>query len=150
MSVWIFNEERAEAYKNAYNMAFEILNMQPTTKEREVNGFASDYVVEWIQSNEKHFTTDYIEPRYGFMRCGKCYIFPMQLQKALTSAGSSYKKTLKYLYENGLISSEKAANKSLNSRSVKTLEFHYDKATNWNNEALDGFVPIDEDDDLPL
>lgn len=54
------------------------------------------------------------------------------------------------MYENGLISSEKAANKSLNSRSVKTLEFHYDKATNWNNEALDGFVPIDEDDDLPF
>lgn len=150
LSVWIFNEERTEAYKNAYNMAFEILNMQPTTKEREVNGFASDYVVEWIQSNEKHFTTDYIEPRYGFMRCGKCYIFPMQLQNALTSAGFSYKKTLKYLYENELISSEKAIVKSIESKSVKVIEFDYNKAINRNNEVPDGFVPIDEDDDLPF
>ena len=74
----------------------------------------------------------------------------MQLQNALTSAGFSYKKTLKYLYENELISSEKAIVKSIDSKSVKVIEFDYNKAINRNNGVPDGFVPIDEDDDLPF
>ena len=62
-------------------------------------------------SNSNYFGTNTIGTCYGTMDDNCAYIFPMILNQALSKAGYSPRKTLKYLAENGYIETAKNGSK---------------------------------------
>lgn len=160
VSVWIFKDNKNSAYTRAVEMASEILNLQPSAREREVNSHAIDFIVEWFQSYDKHFADggkydeDYRDPLYGYTRDGHVLIFPKALEKALSDAGYSYKKTLKYLHEKQLIPEEKGICRTFFSKRIKVIDLDYEKIMREREDKqiddFEGFVEIESDDDLPF
>ena len=86
---------------------------------------------------------------------GKYYIIPSVLSEALKRVGYTKTKTLRFLYEKGIISkNEKNGGYTvleyMDTKRSRFIEFDFEKAMNINQNLDDEFVPIDTDDDLPF
>lgn len=94
-----------EAWADAKRMAAEILKQQVENNSRDVNENATQFIVDWVLSNKAYFGTHAIGTCLGMTSdTGNIvYIFPSVLNQALTKAGFSARKTIKYLADNGLI-----------------------------------------------
>ena len=120
---WIFgNEEAQEAnasgqkrpliisdrtWSRAVQMARSIIEEQLAAGSGDVNEYATQYIVDWILSNKSQFGSKAIGVCMGTISESgqKAYIFPSILNQALTKAGYSPRKTLKYLADNDIITS---------------------------------------------
>lgn len=152
-SIWLFGEERSEATAKAISMGVEILKSQQTSKERDVNENATQFIIEWILSNEKQFTENAKDPRFGFVERSKYYIFPSIFKEELNRNNYSPRKTIKYLIEQGILPDKDSGTpvKYFNHKPVRMIEFDFYKASKSKaDNAVDGFITIDEDDDLPF
>lgn len=165
----------------AQSMAADILVNQVESNATDVNENAAQFIVDWVLSNKAYFGTNTVGTCLGFTSDSgnTVYIFPSTLNQALSKAGYSPRKTMKYLAEQGLISFtvDKATKKKVYStikwfgtRSARFVEFYIGKiaeskdAVDDAEELADGksaaampgweqqqFVPIDGDDDeLPF
>lgn len=94
-----------ESWINAKIMAEKILTEQVESNSTDVNENATQYVVDWILSNRAYFGSNAIGTCLGFTsESGNvAYIYPSMLTQALTKAGYSARKTLKYLADRGLV-----------------------------------------------
>lgn len=96
----------------ALQMAETIIKEQLAAGTGDVNEHATQFIVDWILSNKSQFGEKAIGTCLGMVGADgrKAYIFPSLLNQALTKAGYSPRKTLKYLAEQGIISSTPKAN----------------------------------------
>lgn len=138
-----------EAVTRALKMAESIIKEQLQTGSGDVNEFATQYIVDWILSNRQYFGEKAIGTCLGsFAENGrKALIFPSLLNNALSKAGYSPRKTLKYLADNDIITSTAKPNggkeycirKWFDNRTCRFVEFNLGKFT----KTVD---PLDEDE----
>ena len=165
----------------AQSMAADILVNQVESNATDVNENAAQFIVDWVLSNKAYFGTNTVGTCLGFTSDSgnTVYIFPSTLNQALSKAGYSPRKTMKYLAEQGLISFtvDKTTKKKVYSttkwfgtRNARFVEFYIGKIAE-NKDGVDDaeelaegksaaampgweqqqFVPIEGDDDeLPF
>lgn len=107
---WFFDGTESES--RALMMAEQILSEQAAEDiSGDVNENARQFIFDWVMSNRNYFGTNTIGTCYGTIDDNCAYIFPMILNQALSKAGYSPRKTLKYLAENGYIETTTEGNK---------------------------------------
>lgn len=174
-------EVSEQSWERAKQMAAAILQEQMNADTGDVNENAVQYVVDWVLQNRLYFGEKAIGTCLGtFSESGNtAYIFPSALSQALTKAGYSSRKTLKYMADKGLITSkDRTDNKGktyqvtrrFDNRVCKFIEFFIGKlsekedaidiedddeknATKYEQQSLpgiDGFIPVDDGYDLPF
>lgn len=174
VDMWIFgsaSEEDSES--RAKSMADYVLNEQQSADAGDVNEHAVQYIVDWVLSNQNYFGSSAIGTCLGFMENGYAYIYPSTLNNALTKAGYSPRKTLKYMADKGYIGVGTELGKAVYSvrkyfsgKRVRMVEFKIDEfakdldplldeeeAANLNRPmSVDEFVnvPEYEQDKLPF
>ncbi|MDO4802450.1 MAG: DUF927 domain-containing protein, partial [Prevotellaceae bacterium] len=163
-SQWIFNEDYNAAYNKGFEMGKEILMYQPSAEQRNVNKKALQYIADYIVSNSAFFTgegqayTKILGKKDGNIY----YILKSELDTALEKGGFDPGKTLTYLIEHNVIFKDnKGYSKSTyipgvggRPRCVKFDMTIADQLLSNESEgdslSEQGFVEIDEDDDLPF
>ena len=99
---WFFDGTESE--NRALSMAEKVLSEQSSGENSgDVNENARQFIFDWVMSNKNSFGNDVMGTCYGTIDNDCAYIFPMILNQALSKAGYSPRKTLKYLAENGCI-----------------------------------------------
>lgn len=146
IDTWFFGGEWAEAWAEAKRMAADILISQVESNATDVNENAVQFVVDWVLSNKAYFGTNTIGTCLGFTSetGNTAYIFPSMLNQALTKAGYSPRKTMKYMAEKELISSytERGGRKTytvmkwFGTRSSRFVEFYIGKLSK-NGDPID-------------
>lgn len=140
-----------ESWVAAKRMAERILVDQVENNTSDVNENATQYIVDWVLSNKAYFGINAVGTCLGMTseQGNVVYIFPSMLNQALTKAGYSPRKTMKYLAERGLVTTttERSGKKSYSTvkwfgdRSCRFVEFFIGKLAN----AVD---PIDDYDEI--
>lgn len=138
-----------EVWQRSVQMAHSIIQEQLAAGVADVNENAVQYIVDWILSNRQYFGEKAIGTCLGTISAdqGKAYIFPSILNNALSKAGYSPRKTLKYMADNNIISSKSQANGSrvysitkwFDNRTCRFVEFDLKRYS----KPID---PLDEDE----
>ena len=165
-----------ESWERAKQMAAAILKEQVNSDVGDVNENALQFVVDWVLQNRLYFGEKAIGTCLGtFSESGNTvYIFPSALNQALTKAGYSPRKTLKYMADRDLIASQERKDhkgksyqvtKRFDNRLCKFVQFSIGKlsekedvididdeedAANTPPKDKDGFIPVQESFDLPF
>lgn len=165
-----------ESWERAKQMAAAILKEQVNSDVGDVNENALQFVVDWVLQNRLYFGEKAIGTCLGtFSESGNTvYIFPSALNQALTKAGYSPRKTLKYMADRDLIASQERKDhkgksyqvtKRFDNRLCKFVQFSIGKlsekedvididdeedAANTPLKDNDGFIPVQESFDLPF
>lgn len=156
-----FGENEADSHKNALSMAKEVIKGIRQNELRDVNENAAEFITDWINTNRQCFDDDVKAQRYGFINDAKsmCYIFPSVLREALEKAGFSYRKTMKWLADEGMIETEARADgtikysvtKRLSGKVYRVISLNMESLLNDSNEQMefsfDGFGLADENDE---
>ena len=137
IDTWFFGGEWAVSWASAKQMASDILVNQVESNATDVNENAVQFIVDWVLSNKAYFGPNTVGTCLGFTSetGNTAYIFPSMLNQALTKAGYSPRKTMKYLAEKELISSytERGGRKTytvmkwFGNRSSRFVEFYIGK-----------------------
>lgn len=146
---------RNDSWERAKQMAASILQEQMNSDTGDVNENAVQFIVDWALSNRLYFGEKAIGTCLGTTsESGNIvYIFPSTLNQALTKAGYSPRKTLKYMAERGLITSVERSDhkgktyqitKRFDNRMCRFVEFFIGKLSE-KEDPLD----IDDEDDKP-
>ena len=146
---------RNDSWERAKQMAASILQEQINSDTGDVNENAVQFIVDWVLSNRLYFGEKAIGTCLGTTsESGNIvYIFPSTLNQALTKAGYSPRKTLKYMAERGLITSVERSDhkgktyqitKRFDNRMCRFVEFFIGKLSE-KEDPLD----IDDEDDKP-
>ena len=165
------------SWERAKQMAAAILQEQMNADVGDVNENALQFVVDWVLQNRLYFGEKAIGTCLGkFSESGNTvYIFPSALNQALTKAGYSPRKTLKYMADRGLIVATERKDhkgktyqvaKRFDNRLCKFVQFSIGKlsekedAVDIDDEEeqpavpvkkdSDGFMPVQESFDLPF
>lgn len=147
------------SWEKAKRMAANIMVEQVESNSTDVNENATQFIVDWILSNKAYFGTNAIGTCLGMMseQGNTAYIFPSMLNQALTRAGYSPRKTMKYLADRGLIESytDKDGKKTYSvmrrfgDRASRFVEFHIGSLAE-QKDPVDDFEELTEpDEDLP-
>ena len=142
-------EIRSESWERAIRMAKAIIQEQLAAGVADVNENATQFIVDWILSNRAQFGEKAIGTCLGFISSAqdRAYIFPSLLNQALSKAGYSPRKTLKYLGDKDIITSRPKKNggreysitKWFDNRTSRFIEFDLGRFS----KAAD---PLDEDE----
>ena len=142
-------EIRKESWDRAVQMAKAIIQEQLAAGVSDVNENATQFIVDWILSNRSQFGDKAIGTCLGFISSAqdKAYIFPSLLNQALTKAGYSPRKTMKYLADKNIITSQPKKNggreysitRWFDNRTSRFVEFDIGRFS----KAVD---PLDEDE----
>lgn len=118
-------EIKEASWERAKEMAKNILQEQMAADVGDVNENAVQFVVDWVASNKSYFGEKAIGQCLGMMsESGNiAYIFPSVLNQALTKAGYSPRKTLKYMADKNLIT---AADRKDNKGKTYTIVKRFD------------------------
>lgn len=146
---------RNDSWERAKQMAASTLQEQMNSDTGDVNENAVQFIVDWVLSNRLYFGEKAIGTCLGTTsESGNIvYIFPSTLNQALTKAGYSPRKTLKYMAERGLITSSERADhkgktyqvsKRFDNRVCKFVEFFIGQLSE-KEDPLD----IDDEDEQP-
>ena len=140
-----------ESVDRARKMAAAILREQIGAEAGDVNENAVQYVTDWVLANEQFFGNDH-GICFGYFSESRniAYIYPSMLTEALTKAGYSPRKTMKYMADHDLIGvSEKDGDRRryqvtrrFGNRVSKFVEFRIGRLS----EALDPVDDSEEDD----
>ena len=155
------------SWDRAKAMAKYILVEQVENNSMDVNENAVQFVTDWVISNKAYFGTNTVGTCLGMTgdNGNIVYIFPSILNQALTKAGFSPRKTLKYMADKGLITSKTSADgkkqysiiKWFGDRTCRMVEFFIGKYGGSGKpvadpvEAMsDQFTDLPEDLPLPF
>ena len=95
----------AAAYEKAISMATSILQDISANELPDVNENAVQFIADWIKMNTDAFNADG-RVRYGSIIEDIAHVYPTALREALEKAGFSYRKTMKYLSDEGIIQTD--------------------------------------------
>lgn len=134
-----------ESWERAKEMARNILKEQMDADVGDVNENATQYIIDWILSNKDSFGERVYGTCLGLIQGPEVYIFPSMLTQALTKAGYSSRKTMKYLADKNLIGTmtsksggtKNSVFKWFNGRQSRFVEFHLGKIVKESEPAVD-------------
>ena len=181
IDTWFFGGEWGVSWAAAKQMASDILISQVESNATDVNENAVQFIVDWVLSNKAYFGPNTVGTCLGFTSesGNTAYIFPSMLNQALTKAGYSYRKTMKYMADQDLIGctvrkdtrkKDYSVSKWFGTRSARFVEFYIGKLSKAEDPIDDAeeladaraavaqpeweqqqFAPIDgEDEELPF
>lgn len=125
-------EIRNESWERAVKMAKNMIQEQLSLGIQDVNESATQFIVDWILSNQSQFKEPCIGASFGFFsKKDKVCIYPTILSQVLNKAGYSYRKVLQYLADEGIIAASLKKNggrecvvvKKHNNKSIRMVEF---------------------------
>lgn len=133
-----------ESWERAKEMARNILKEQMDADVGDVNENATQYIIDWILSNKDSFGERVYGTCLGLIQGPEVYIFPSMLTQALTKAGYSSRKTMKYLADKNLIGTTTSKSggtknsvfKWFNNRQCRFVEFHLGKLVKESEPAV--------------
>lgn len=134
-----------ESWERAKEMARNILKEQMDADVGDVNENATQYIIDWILSNKDSFGERVYGTCLGLIQGPEVYIFPSMLTQALTKAGYSSRKTMKYLADKNMIGTTTSKSggtknsvfKWFNNRQCRFVEFHLGKLVKESEPAVD-------------
>jgi len=134
-----------ESWERAKEMARSIIKEQMDADVGDVNENATQYIIDWILSNKDSFGERVYGTCLGLIQGSEVYIFPSMLTQALTKAGYSSRKTMKYLADKNLIGTTTSKSggtknsvfKWFNGRQSRFVEFHLGKLVKESEPAVD-------------
>ena len=151
IDTWFFGGTPEVSWRAAKRMAASILVNQVESNATDVNENAVQFIVDWVLSNKAYFGPNTVGTCLGFTSDtgNTAYIFPSTLNQALSKAGYSPRKTMKYLAEQGLIATEVdksgkkvySVRKWFGTRTARFVEFYIGKIA----ESKD---PVDDAEEL--
>lgn len=177
---WIFHNREPEkkdekipleiteaSWSRSLLMAQSIIKEQlDTGMEDDVNGNATQYIVDWILSNKAFFSSSAISTSFGILdeEQNTVLIYPSILNQMLEKADFSPRKTIKYWGQKGIISTSKEANgkktysivKKISGRCCRMVEFHLDEFSKRVDplkvdvETDSDFRPMNENEQMSL
>ncbi len=103
---WLFGASTGDAWNNSRRMAAHVISDLRTNAPMDTNEYAAGVVRDWIESNREYFKPSSTREQYGLIVNNHAYIFPSLLNKAISQAGYSSRKTIKYLSDKGIITQE--------------------------------------------
>lgn len=156
---WFFGGNPRESVAEAKRMAASILINQVEANTTDVNENAVQFIVDWVLANRSYFGANAIGTCLGFTSetGNTAYIFPSMLNQALTKAGYSPRKTMKYMAERDLIATDidrktgkrqYSLIKRFGTRVARFVEFYIGKLAE-NKDAIDDADELDDGSDLP-
>lgn len=156
---WFFGGNPRESVAEAKRMAASILINQVEANTTDVNENAVQFIVDWVLANRSYFGANAIGTCLGFTSesGNTAYIFPSMLNQALTKAGYSPRKTMKYMAEKDLIATDidrktgkrqYSLIKRFGTRVARFVEFYIGKLAE-NKDAIDDADELDDSSDLP-
>ena len=156
---WFFGGNPRESVAEAKRMAASILINQVEANTTDVNENAVQFIVDWVLANRSYFGANAIGTCLGFTSetGNTAYIFPSMLNQALTKAGYSPRKTMKYMAEKDLIATDidrktgkrqYSLIKRFGTRVARFVEFYIGKLAE-NKDAIDDADELDDGSDLP-
>lgn len=159
IDTWFFGGKPESSWERAKRMAANILVNQVESNATDVNENAVQFIVDWVLSNRAYFGPNTVGTCLGFTSetGNTAYIYPSMLNQALSKAGYSPRKTMKYMAEKGLITTDTDKNnkktysviKWFGNRSARFVEFHIGKLSE-SKDPIDDYDEIHgNDDDLP-
>lgn len=155
----------AGSYARALTMAEKILLEQVESNSTDVNENAVQFVVDWVLSNKAYFGSNTVGTCLGMTsETGNiAYIFPSMLNQALTKAGYSPRKTMKYMAERGLITATTDSGgkmvysvvRRFGERTCRFVEFHIGKIASVRDPIDDmdddtKFIRLPDDETVPF
>lgn len=159
IDTWFFGGQPESSWERAKRMASNILLNQVESNATDVNENAVQFIVDWVLSNKAYFGPNTVGTCLGFTSDtgNTAYIFPSMLNQALSKAGYSPRKTMKYMAEKGLITTgvdktnkkQYSVIKWFENRSARFVEFHIGKLSE-SKDPIDDYDEISgSNDDLP-
>lgn len=111
----IFDAADADAQEQALNLAKTMLYRMKKNAPKDVNLNATEFISDWIASNNAHFGEDSLSPCFGLLSADSktAYVVVKNLREALEGAGFSYEKTLKFLADTGRIACDPQGKRSI-------------------------------------
>lgn len=151
---WFFGGNPRESVAEAKRMAASILINQVEANTTDVNENAVQFIVDWVLANRSYFGANAIGTCLGFTSetGNTAYIFPSMLNQALTKAGYSPRKTMKYMAEKDLIATDidrktgkrqYSLIKRFGTRVARFVEFYIGKLAE-NKDAIDDADELDD------
>ena len=136
-------DARAESMRMAKSILQDIMD----NKAPDVNESAAQYIADWIASNTNHFGNDAYTESYGVLEGNVAYVFVSSLRDALEKAGFSYRKTIKWLADEGVIRTTPRSDGRGTSNSV--TKFYAGRLPRFT--AIDlTLLTIEDGDDIPF
>ncbi len=157
-----FGGKRDAAWERAQAMAKNILLGQIENNASDVNENAVQFVMDWVLANKTYFDSEVKGTRLGFIEGGgdsTVCIFSSMLNRALTEAGFSPRKTMRHMAEQGLIGlgpdKKYSVVRWLDGKSVRCIEFRMDQVIKNENPFANAsyqtaFINLNEDPPLPF
>lgn len=99
----IFGADAKEALARSKKMMTYMIAAKEENEARDVNENAAQFVLDWILSNQGSFGGKGMGPCFGELDGGMAYVFPSILREALEKGGYSYRKTMQYFVECGIV-----------------------------------------------
>lgn len=155
LSRCIFGESPAVAKAGAEDMARKIVAEMKDQEQPDVNEQAAQYISDWIAANDRCFSEVSPTQRYGFIANGTASVLPTILREALEKGGFSYRKTINWLAERGVIRTDKDGHHNtvpqrFGGSLCRMVVIDLDLLRNPPDE--EGFVPLEAEEvgDLPF
>ena len=126
----------ASSWERAIKMAKTMIQGQLSLGVQDVNVNATQFIADWIFSNQSQFSEPCVGASFGFFsEKDKVCIYSTILSQTLARAGHSYRKTLQYLADEGIITTYIKKNggrdctvvKKHNGKSCRVIEFNLKK-----------------------
>lgn len=155
ISTLFFGESEADAKQHSLDMIRGIVGDMSADELPDVNVSAAQFIGDWIAMNkERSFAADCIGPRYGINEGTEtAYILPTPLREAMEKAGFSYRKTMKWLRENGVITAEQNEDrytivKKIRDSHLRVIPISLKKLTE--KTTTNVFKDVSDDEELPF
>ena len=128
---WFFGGKDSE--KTAMRMAENILREQ-LASTGDVNENALQFVTDWVLSNKERFGEKAFGQCYGFLDSDRdtAWIYPSILSKALTDAGYSFRKTMRFFADNNYIETSQKPGGGVNYQVLKRFDSRLSRFVKFN------------------
>lgn len=166
ISLIFWKKDAREAMSEAKALINAVISdkSQETDEEMDVNVQAWEFIQNWIASNAVEFTDSFRRERLGTFDTNviddakTVWVFPTSLEKAVTGRGYAYKKTLRWMAENGKIKTAieddfKIRNtvvKRFQGRSMRMIEIVLAEDTKQDAFGIEGLTPVEHDEQMPF
>lgn len=164
VSLLFYKKDARDAMRETKQLISDVISdkAQETDEEMDVNVQAWEYVQSWIASNAVEFTDSFRRERLGTFDTNVIddakivWVFPSQLEKALTSRGYAYKKTLRWMAEHRKIMTTTDGDavrtsvvRRIQGRPMRMIQIYLrDDARDM--FGMDGFKPVESDSENPF
>lgn len=164
VSLLFYKKDAPDAMRETKQLISDVISdkAQETDEEMDVNVQAWEYVQSWIASNAVEFTDSFRRERLGTFDTNVIddakivWVFPSQLEKALTSRGYAYKKTLRWMAEHSKIMTTADGDavrtsvvRRIQGRPMRMIQIYLRDDVR-DMFGMEGFKPVESDSENPF